>query len=75
MESGHLRRAIELGGAGKAHLLTAFLDDGGDEREEGEGIEDPAGGERSWYEAAYDRLEREIERIVGHLDEGEGRTG
>jgi len=74
MEAGHRMRAIELGGAGRAHLLTAFAVGTVDGSDRAEGIPDPAGGERSWYEGVYDRLEREVERIAAYLTDAEDET-
>ena len=54
----HLERAEALGGAGRAHLLTAYA--GGS----GHPVSDPFGGDLEVYRATYEELEREIAAIL-----------
>ncbi len=68
MGDRHLDRVIELGGAGKAHLLTAFASEGKAQR----GIEDPFGGPLSAYRSTYDDLDREIRRALDRLGAAHG---
>ena len=63
MGDRHLARVAELGGAGKAHLLTAFASNGAVAR----GIEDPFGGDLVAYRSTYEELEREIRRAFARL--------
>lgn len=57
----HLERAEALGGAGRAHLLTAYA--GGVPRP----VSDPFGGDLEVYRATYRELEREIGAILDQL--------
>lgn len=61
----HLERAEALGGAGKAHLLTAYASRGASERP----ISDPVGAELEVYRETADELEEEIARVFDRLDE------
>ena len=63
MGERHLARVEELGGAGKAHLLTSFASNG----VSGRGIEDPFGGDLSAYRSTYAELEREIRLAFDRL--------
>lgn len=68
MGDRHLDRVIELGGAAKAHLLTAFASEGRTQR----GIEDPYGGALSAYRVTYEELDREIRRALDRLGAARG---
>ncbi|GAC1516770.1 MAG: low molecular weight protein arginine phosphatase [Gemmatimonadaceae bacterium] len=59
----HLERVEALGGAGKAHLLTAYASHGATER----AISDPIGGELDIYRATCDELEREVSKLLDRL--------
>jgi protein-tyrosine-phosphatase len=54
----HLERAEALGGAGRAHLLTAYAS--GAPR----AVSDPFGGDLDVYRATYAELEREIGAVL-----------
>lgn len=64
----HLDRAEALGGAGRAHMLTAFA--GGAPRP----VSDPFGGDLDVYRATYDELEREIGAILDRVTVDRKRT-
>jgi protein-tyrosine-phosphatase len=59
----HLERVEALGGAGKAHLLTAYSSRGAD----GRAVSDPFGGDLDAYRATAEELEAEIRRVVDRL--------
>lgn len=59
----HLERAEALGGAGKAHLLTAYAAGGG----AGQPISDPFGGDLDAYRETAAELQREIRRVFDRL--------
>jgi protein-tyrosine-phosphatase len=59
----HLERVEALGGAGKAHLLTAYSSRGAENR----AVSDPFGGDLEVYRAAVDELDAEIRRAVDRL--------
>lgn len=63
MSSQHLRRVEELGGAGKAYLLTDFASHGNSTRN----VSDPFGGDLSTYRETYVELEAEIKRALDRL--------
>ena len=63
MGSRHLDRVAELGGAHKAHLLSAFASEGRVHH----GIDDPFGGPLSAYRATFEELDREIRRTFDRL--------
>jgi protein-tyrosine-phosphatase len=63
----HLERAEALGGAGRAHLLTAYT--GG----AGRPVSDPFGGDLEVYRATYEELEREIAAILDRVAEQRAR--
>ncbi|HEY0777824.1 MAG TPA: low molecular weight protein arginine phosphatase [Gemmatirosa sp.] len=63
MGGRHLERAVELGGAGKSHLLTAFATDGRARH----GIDDPFGGSLDAYRATFAELDREVRRAFDRL--------
>ena len=63
MGDRHLARVHELGGAGKAHLLTAFASNGVDVSS----IEDPFGGDLAAYRATFEQLDREIRMAFDRL--------
>lgn len=66
MSAGHLARAEELGGAGKAHLLTAFAreDPAGAE----EGVPDPFGGSEELYRQTLEVLDELVEAVLRRLE-------
>jgi protein-tyrosine-phosphatase len=64
----HLERIEALGGAGKAHLLTAYASDGASDQP----ISDPVGADLEVYRATADELQQEITRVFDRLDEERG---
>ena len=66
MSYSHLARVLELGGAGRAWLLTdyALTGEGGG----GQGIGDPFGGGAEAYEDTYGELEMLIAALVKKLE-------
>jgi protein-tyrosine-phosphatase len=62
MERRHLKMVKELGGEGKATLLTEFPD-----LSRESDIEDPIGRNETEYETVYKKLETEISRIILYL--------
>lgn len=71
MGDRHLDRVLELGGAGKAHLLTAFASEGRSQQP----IEDPFGGPLSAYRVTFEELDREIRRALDRLGAPRGPDG
>jgi protein-tyrosine-phosphatase len=75
MERRHLDRVRELGGGGKATLLTDYPGDHGGGTE----IEDPIGRGARVYEDVFEQLEKEISRVIrslggkGPADKRQGR--
>lgn len=63
MGEAHLERALSLGGAGKAYLLTDYASHGEDARS----ISDPIGADLHVYRDTADELEEEIERVFDRL--------
>lgn len=63
MGDRHLGRVLELGGAGKAFLLTDFASHG----ERTGGVADPFGGDLAAYRDTYEELEREVRRALDRL--------
>ena len=63
MGERHLDRVVDMGGASKAHLLTAFASEGRARH----GIEDPFGGPLAAYRSTYEELEREVRRALDRL--------
>lgn len=63
MGDRHLARVSELGGASKAHLLTAFASHGA----AASSIEDPFGGDLTAYRATFEQLDREIRAAFDRL--------
>jgi protein-tyrosine-phosphatase len=67
MGPNHLSRTLELGGEGRATLLTAFAageeEDGGDHG----GVADPFGGDDQAYEETYEALSALVEGVLGRL--------
>lgn len=59
----HLERVEALGGAGKAHLLTAYSSRGAEARS----VSDPFGGDLEVYRVTVDELDAEIRRAVDRL--------
>lgn len=63
MGERHLARIHELGGAGKAFLLTEFASHGGHAR----GVADPFGGDLAAYRLTFAELDREVRRALDRL--------
>lgn len=63
MGDRHLARVLELGGAGKAFLLTDFASHG----EQARGVADPFGGDLAAYRDTYAELDREVRRALARL--------
>jgi protein-tyrosine-phosphatase len=63
MAEQHLARVRELGGEGKAFLLTEFASNGSTARS----VSDPFGGDLETYRATYEELDREIRRAFDRL--------
>jgi protein-tyrosine-phosphatase len=63
MSPQHLARVQEMGGTGKAHLLTEFASHGSSTR----AVSDPFGGDLGMYRETYEELEREIRRAFDRL--------
>ncbi len=61
MGDRHLVRIAELGGAGKAHLLTDYASGNG------RGVSDPFGGDLDTYRETYAELDREVRRALERL--------
>lgn len=61
MGDRHLARVEELGGVGRAFLLTEYAS------QEQRGVSDPYGGDLATYRATYDELEREVRRALQRL--------
>lgn len=59
----HLERVEALGGAGKAHLLTAYSSRGAESRS----VSDPFGGDLEVYRVTVEELDGEIRRAVDRL--------
>jgi protein-tyrosine phosphatase len=59
----HLDRIEALGGAGRAHLLSAFASRGASSRP----ISDPIGAELEVYRGTADELEEEIRRVLDRI--------
>lgn len=59
----HLERARELGGEGKAFVLTSYAAEHGHM----DGVADPFGGDLDVYRATYEELQREIRRVFDAL--------
>lgn len=57
----HLERAEALGGAGRAHLLSAFASG------QARAISDPFGGDLDVYRSTYRELEQEIGRVLDRI--------
>ncbi len=63
MGDRHLVRVGELGGAGKAFLLTDFASNG----ERTRGVADPFGGDLAAYRVTFAELDREVRRALDRL--------
>jgi len=63
MGDRHLQRVMELGGDGKAYLLTDYASHGGDVH----GVTDPFGGDLETYRVTYDELEQVVRRALDRL--------
>jgi protein-tyrosine-phosphatase len=63
MSDQHLRRVEELGGAGRAYLLTDFASRGNSTRH----VSDPFGGDLATYRATFEELEDEIRRVIDRV--------
>lgn len=80
MSGPHLARVEELGGAGRAHLITAFAREGPDSAGEGagttdglegaagEGVPDPFGADAELYRRTLDLLEVLVEASLRRLE-------
>ena len=62
----HVERLEQLGGRGKAHLLTTFASRGASERS----VSDPFGGDLEVYRGTYDELDREVRRALDRMPHG-----
>lgn len=67
MSRSHLMRVSELGGGGRAALLTAYAE-GREAAAETEDIPDPVGGTDREYEETYERLEELVEKVLVRLE-------
>jgi protein-tyrosine phosphatase len=63
MGDRHLARVGELGGAGKAFLLTDFASHG----ERAGGVADPFGGDLAAYRMTFAELQHEVRRAIDRL--------
>lgn len=63
MGDRHLGRVLELGGAGKAFLLTDFASHG----ERTRGVADPFGGDLAAYRETFEELDGEVRRALARL--------
>ena len=63
MGQSHLERILQLGGEGKAHLLTDFAAG----RPGGRHIGDPFGADLAEYRRTYAELETEVSRVLDRL--------
>ena len=63
MGDRHLVRIVELGGAGKAFLLTDFASHG----EHVRAVADPFGGDLAAYRETYEDLDHEVRRALSRL--------
>jgi protein-tyrosine-phosphatase len=63
MSAAHLEQVERLGGAGKAHLLTAYASGGASARN----VADPFGGDLDGYRATFEELDREIRLVVDRI--------
>ena len=63
MGDRHLQRVLELGGEGKAYLLTDYASHGGDVH----GVTDPFGSDLETYRITYDELEEVVRRAFDRL--------
>ena len=71
MAPHHVERAVELGAAGKAFLLTDY----GRALETGRSIADPFGGAVEEYRRMADALELELGLVVNRLAAGQAPSG
>lgn len=62
MTPNHLEQVKQMGGRGKAHVLDAYASG-----IDGEGINDPFGGDLSVYRDTADALEHNIEKVFDRL--------
>jgi protein-tyrosine-phosphatase len=63
MSPGHLLGIAELGGAGKAALITDFLDGPG----MGQSVPDPFGGDAGTYRRVFTQIDRAIAGVLQRL--------
>jgi protein-tyrosine phosphatase len=63
MSESHLDAVIQLGGAERADLVTAFLSPGGAARQ----VPDPLGGDEALYEDTFRTLREAIEAALDGL--------
>lgn len=66
MSASHLARVVQLGGADRVALLTAFAE-GEDDPGRGAPIPDPIGGPDEEYARTYDVLDGLVERVLERL--------
>ena len=71
MGAHHLEAIEKLGGAGKAHLLTAYAA----RSRTGNGVNDPYGGDLDVYRATATELDREVRRVLERLVEERSSPG
>jgi protein-tyrosine-phosphatase len=64
MGPSHLHAVGELGGAGKASLITEFVE--GDDA--GRSVADPFGGDQASYREALDQIERAVLALLDRLE-------
>src|SRR5512140_1386 len=73
MSEHHVQRCIELGGAGRAHLLGSYAGRKGREAT----VEDPFGGDLREYRTTYEQLDALLTDVVDRLlkdDDEQGRA-
>jgi protein-tyrosine-phosphatase len=63
MSVAHLEQVARMGGAAKAHLLTAYASGGASSRN----VADPFGGDLEGYRETFDELDREIRLVVDRI--------
>jgi protein-tyrosine phosphatase len=68
MSPGHFLHVIDMGGADRTALLTAFAEGEEAEGAEGDGIPDPFGGDDEAYEATYQALEGIVAKALRRLE-------
>ena len=72
MSEGHVRTVAELGGTGKAELITRFAATGAGEGEGGDsGVLDPVGGDDALYRETFEQLSDLVVRSLIRLGANE----